>query len=105
LIWIHEIKDTPVLLQFLPNDSFLIAATRRSHAIGSACNDGKVLKKVVVPNQQAPLNIAISPDCGMIAFVYRGRAVLLWTPDNDQLLGACGGKVGSIDMISNSLLQ
>jgi hypothetical protein len=52
LIWIHEIKDTPVLLQFLPNDSFLIAATRRSHAIGSACNDGKVLKKKSFPTNK-----------------------------------------------------
>jgi WD40 repeat protein len=105
LIWTHEIKDTPVLIQFAPDDSFLIAATRRSHALGIACDDGKLLKEQSFPNQQAPLDVAISPDCRMVAFAYRGKAVLLWSLDNDQLLGACGGKVGSTDMISNSSPQ
>jgi WD40 repeat protein len=105
LLWTHEIKDTPVLLQFSPDDAFMIAATRRSHAIVLACVDGKVIREQSFPNQQAPLDIAISPDCRMIAFAYRGRAVLLWSLDNDQLLGACGGSVGSTDMISNSSPQ
>jgi WD40 repeat protein len=105
LLWAHHMKDSPVLLQFAPDDSFIIAATRRSHAIALSCEDGSVMREQSFPSQQAPISVAISPDCRMIAFAYRGKAVLLWSLDNDRLLGACGGKAGSTDMISNSSPQ
>ncbi|RAR03116.1 nacht and wd domain-containing protein [Stemphylium lycopersici] len=105
LLWSYQTKDTPVLLQFAPDDSFLIVATRSSRVIVLSCEDGSTLQDQSFPNQQAPLDVAISPDCRMIAFAYRGKAVLIWSLDNNQLLGACGGEAGSSAMISNSSPQ
>jgi len=102
LVWSYNIKDYPVLLQFAPDDSFLLVATRSSHIITLACEDGSTLRDQSFPSRQAPLDVAISPDCKMVAFAYRGKAVLLWSLDNDSLLGACGGEAGSSAMISNS---
>ncbi|CAN9391730.1 unnamed protein product [Alternaria alternata] len=105
LVWTYNTKDSPVLLQFAPDDSFLIVATRSSHAVALVCENGSILRDQSFPSRQAPLDVAISPDCRMVAFAYRGRAVLLWSLDNDRLLGACGGEAGSSAMIDNSSPQ
>ncbi|KAF2759863.1 hypothetical protein EJ05DRAFT_526567 [Pseudovirgaria hyperparasitica] len=95
LLWTYVMKDTPVLLQFSGSDEVLIAATRQSHAVKIDCKDGCVVSDQAYPNRQAPLDIAISPDQSIIAFAYRGKPVLLWSLDNDRLLGACGGTAGA----------
>jgi hypothetical protein len=77
LLWMHVMKDTPIHLQFSLDDRFMITATRRSHAITLACKDGTFTREQSFRNQQSPLDVAVSPDCKIIAFAYRGKAVLL----------------------------
>lgn len=95
-------KDITTLLQFSPNDYFLEAARKRSHAIALGCEDGRVLRDQSFPNRQAPIDIAISSDYRMVNFAYRARAVLLGSLDNEKTPGACGGEAASSAMISNS---
>jgi WD40 repeat protein len=101
-LWMHEMKETLVQLRFSSDDSSIIAATRRSHAITINCEDGAIVRDHSFSSRHAPLDVAISPDCTLIAFAYRGKPVLIWSLDNDQLVGACGGEAGSSAMISNT---
>ncbi|RAQ99086.1 nacht and wd domain-containing protein [Stemphylium lycopersici] len=101
LLWTYKMKDTTTHLQFSPDDKILIAATRRSHVISISCEDGTLVQEQRFPHHQAPLDVAISPNCSVVAVAYRGKAVVLWSLENNQLLGACGGEADPSAMITN----
>jgi hypothetical protein len=51
MLWMHAIKEEPILLQFSPDNDFLIEATRRSHAITRSCDDGTIFREQSFSNR------------------------------------------------------
>jgi WD40 repeat protein len=90
----HAIKEEPILLQFSPDNDFLIEATTRS------CEDGTIFREQSFSHRFRVIAVAVSPDFKVVAFAYRGIAVQLWSLETNQQIGACGGDSG-FAMISN----
>jgi WD40 repeat protein len=105
-LWTQEIRDPPLILYFTPDDSFIIVSTWLSDVTILACSDGTIVREQSFANQwKPPRNIAISPDCRIIAFIYRGEAVRLCSLDDEHILGYYGGEDETIGMISGASPQ
>lgn len=100
LLWSRSYQDPPVTLSFAPTDDALVAVTRSSSIECWSGRDGSVVTLGVmeghVPHgpqnkntRQAVLSCDISPDLRLVAFGYRGRAVELWSLEDDATLGLC----------------
>jgi WD40 repeat protein len=104
LVWTHNIGEAPILLQFALQD-WLVVATNSNRVIELVCDDGATLRDRSFPSKQAPLDVAISPECDLIAFAHSAGAVLLWSLDDDRFLGALGEETSSSAATSDSSPQ
>lgn len=99
MLWTHNLSHACLNLLFSPDDEKLMSATRGNRSVAFDLIDGSVVQdKLYIgqsskrPIRQAPTDAAISPDLSLLALVYRGRPVYLWSLENDNLIGLCGGE-------------
>jgi WD40 repeat protein/pimeloyl-ACP methyl ester carboxylesterase len=100
-----ELQQPCVTLAFAKEGNGLIAVNRGSRLVRWNLDDHSMRRESVctgtLPGQgqktirQAPIAAAISPDQTILAILYRGRAIHLWSLEDDTLLGLCGRDVGS----------
>ena len=100
-----SIKEPCVTIAFALGHDALITVSRASRVLFWSLDEtdedplfptvrrlssGSVNPSVNVVPRQAPLAAAISPDQTMLALLYRGRPVYLWSLQDNTLLGLCG---------------
>ena len=100
-----EVQQPCIALAFAKEGNGVIAVNRGSRLVRWNLDDNSMRRESVctgtLPGQghktirQAPIAAAISPDQTMLALLYRGRPIHLWSMEDDTLLGLCGRDVGS----------
>jgi WD40 repeat protein/pimeloyl-ACP methyl ester carboxylesterase len=100
-----ELQQPCVTLAFGKKGNELIFINRGSRLMRWNLDDHTMRREFIctgtLPGQgqktirQAPIAAAISPDQTILAMLYRGRPIHLWSLEDDTLLGLCGRDVGS----------
>lgn len=82
----------PIALAFDEDDKLLIAATRSKEVVTWQTKDAATASYYVWEDRlpgRAPTEVAISIEHKLMAIVYRGLAIMLWSLETQQLLGSC----------------
>jgi WD40 repeat protein/pimeloyl-ACP methyl ester carboxylesterase len=100
-----ELQQPCVTLAFAKEGNGLIVVNRGSRLVRWNLDDHSIRRESIctgtLPGQgqktirQAPIAATISPDQTILALLYRGRPIHLWSLEDDTLLGLCGRDVGS----------
>ncbi|KAI8623292.1 hypothetical protein F5Y19DRAFT_459069 [Xylariaceae sp. FL1651] len=99
LLWTFAHQDAAVAASFSAIDDTVTVVTRGSSVIHFSTLNGGVLpseslgkedsKQLKAATRQAIFHADISPDLRIMAIVYRGRPVQLWSLERDISIGAC----------------
>jgi WD40 repeat protein len=96
--WTRKLKQPCITVSFAEEDSVILVTTRSNEGLSLAVADGSVLQEhnfidsrtPLAATGQTPLAATISADAKMLALVYRGRPVHLWSMEDDGLFAFCG---------------
>jgi WD40 repeat protein len=104
LLWALSLQHPCATLSFAKDDAALMAITRGNRSIWWNSDDGSLIKEHFYDGKsqaqlrkatsQMPLAAAVSPDQTMMALLYRGQPIHIWSLENDTLIGLCGRDVG-----------
>lgn len=100
----YHLQQSCMTLAFAKEENALLAVNRGSRLVRWNLDNHNIKESLctgTLPSQgqktirQAPIAAVISPDQTMLAILYRGRLIHLWSLEDDTLLGLCGRDVGS----------
>ena len=104
--WSYDLTHPCVTLSFSQDGRRLVALTRDNGGVELDVEDGSEIRLqaftgtsgiLAETSDQAPLAASISPDLSILAIVYRGRPIHLWSLHGERkLIGFCGREVGGI---------
>ena len=98
LVWKRKLPYGVIEAAFSSGDDLVVAATRGNEILRLNAGTGEDMEKPFNiakargPERitQSPLAATISPDLTVVAMVYRGRPLQLWSLETDSFLGFCG---------------
>lgn len=102
--WTYDLEDPCVGISFAEDRRSLIVVMRSNKGVELNIDNGSELRRheftgssdiLASTSHQAPLAVSVSPDFSILAIVYRGRPIHLWSlQGHKKLIGFCGRDVG-----------
>jgi WD40 repeat protein len=103
-LWTVSLQHPCANLSFAKDDKILMAVSRGNRSIWWRSDDGNLIREFFYDGKtqpllqkatrQMPLAAAVSPDQTLVALLYRGQPIQIWSLENDTLIGLCGRDVG-----------
>jgi WD40 repeat protein len=112
-IWRLGISQECMSLQFTDEDKMLLGASRSNCLMiwdlttGELTNDPNWTHNLQGTSHYAfrrPIYASICVESGLLAVVYRGRDIILWDIEEEQLNGTCGKETGGQNYVNGGLV-